>query len=152
MVDVSVNGQNYLGAFEFKFVGDLNIYRLSPMAGPIGGLTKVKLYGNGFVSSDPKEADVYVKFGTISSDRIDKANVTDYTWSDSEYHLDFNTPNTLLVDAEKNDFKLEDGVTVKKYMYASTPDISRTYTYDMPDTTGVGGPVYVQIGEMVSIA
>jgi hypothetical protein len=37
-------------------------------------------------------------------------------------------------------------------MYASTPDISRLYTYDMPDTIGVGGPVYVQIGEMVSIA
>jgi hypothetical protein len=37
-------------------------------------------------------------------------------------------------------------------MYANSPDISSIYSYDTPDTIGVGGPVYVQIGERVNIA
>jgi hypothetical protein len=37
------------------------------MAGPIGGATKVILYGEGFTSSLQKDNAVFVKFGTLSS-------------------------------------------------------------------------------------
>ena len=55
------------------------------MAGPIGGATKVILYGEGFTSSLQKENAVYVKFGTYSSQILDKSLVDDYSWSSEEY-------------------------------------------------------------------
>jgi len=55
------------------------------MAGPIGGATKVILYGEGFTSSLPKENTVYVKFGTFSSQILDKSLVDDYSWSSDDY-------------------------------------------------------------------
>jgi hypothetical protein len=55
------------------------------MAGPIGGSTKVILYGEGFTSSLPKENIVFVKFGTYSTQILDKSLVDDYTWSSDDY-------------------------------------------------------------------
>lgn len=34
VLDVSVNGQNYIGSLEFSFLRDLKIHRDVPMAGP----------------------------------------------------------------------------------------------------------------------
>ena len=150
-MDVSVNGQDYTGAFQYSFVDALKIYRISPLSGPIGGQTKVKLFGGGFTASAPHQAAVYVKFGTIEAVEIDKSEVTEWAWNDREYHEGFNTARTLLADAEKNDVKLDDGRSVKKYIAALSPDISRAYTYESPDVKGFGGPVYVQVGEKVSI-
>jgi hypothetical protein len=66
-VEVSVNGHDYLGSFQYQFVGDLQIYKISPLAGPIGGSTKVKLYGTGLGGGTAKEAPVYVKFGVVAA-------------------------------------------------------------------------------------
>ena len=140
---VSVNGQNYIGDFEFKFVGDLQIYRIAPLAGPIGGSTKVKLYGAGFRSSDPADVPVYVKFGVVSAKKIDKGQVSEVKWSETDYHSGFNTAATFLKGAERNDVKLEDGDTVEKYISATSPDVSSVYAMTSPDVKGVGGPVYV---------
>ena len=40
---------------------------------------------------------------------------------------------------------------MEKYYSAITPDITRAYTYNSPDTKGLGGPVYVHVGESVPI-
>jgi len=56
-----------------------------------------------------------------------------------------------LAEAEKNDATLEEGRDVKKYVSAISPDISRAYSYASPDVKGIGGPVYVQVGERVPI-
>lgn len=61
------------------------IDRIYPMAGPIDGATKVILYGEGFTSSLPKENTIYVKFGTYSSQILDKSLVDDYSWSSDDY-------------------------------------------------------------------
>lgn len=60
-------------------------------------------------------------------------------------------PSSLLRLAEKNDAKLEDGFTLEKYMSAVSPDISNLYGMTTPDIKGIGGPVYVQVGEKVAI-
>lgn len=54
-------------------------------------------------------------------------------------------------EAEKNDVKLEDGTNVERYMAAVSPDVSMSYSQTTPDVKGIGGPVYVQIGEKVAI-
>ena len=50
------------------------------MAGPIGGATKIILYGEGFTSSLSKENTIFIKFGTYSSQIFDKSLVDDYSW------------------------------------------------------------------------
>ena len=117
-LDVSVNGQDYLGSYKYEFVEKLEIYRISPLSGPLTGSTKLKLYGSGFNSSIPWQKKVYVKFGTADIIEMDKSNVADYTWSDSEYHDDFNFPKTTLRDAEINDVAVVEGTTVRRYMSA----------------------------------
>lgn len=73
------------------------IDRIYPMAGPIGGATKVILYGEGFTSSLQKENIFYVKFGTYSSQILDKSLVDDYTWSSDDYFQNkMKVPSQLL--------------------------------------------------------
>jgi len=50
-VEISINGQDYFGDNQLTIVDSLFIKRIYPMAGPIGGATKVILYGEGFTSS-----------------------------------------------------------------------------------------------------
>lgn len=45
------------------------------MAGPIEGATKVKFYGFGYTSSIPMDKDVFARFGTADSNKLDKSNV-----------------------------------------------------------------------------
>jgi len=52
-LEFSINGQDFLGNFAFNFVDNLEVYKISPLSGPIGGKTMVKLYGNGYTSSVP---------------------------------------------------------------------------------------------------
>ena len=108
-VDISVNGQDYLGKFPIEFVDSLDIYKIAPLSGPIGGSTKVKLYGSGFTAANSHDAPLFVKFGTIQADSIEKSQVTDYAFSDEEYHQSFNIPASLLTKAEENDPKLAEG-------------------------------------------
>jgi hypothetical protein len=64
-LEVSVNGQDYIGNYQFQIVSPLIIDRISPLSGPIGGNTDVKLYGRGFASSVPRETEAFIKFGII---------------------------------------------------------------------------------------
>lgn len=40
---------------------------------------------------------------------------------------------------------------VKKYYQAISPDISKLFSYESPDVRGMGGAVFMQIGEKVPI-
>lgn len=103
----------------------LEIYKISPLSGPIGGETNVKLYGSGFASSIPHEKPLFIKFGTIETQIVEKSEITDFTWSSDMYHSEFHTPASQLVDAEAYDYPLEEGQIVKMYIDAVTPDITR---------------------------
>ena len=65
---------------------ELKIWRISPLAGPIDGSTRVNIFGNGFNSSVPIESSVFVKFGTIEAQEVVKANVYDISWDEEAYH------------------------------------------------------------------
>lgn len=129
----------------------LEIYKISPLSGPIGGETNLKLYGSGFQSSIPHEKPLFIKFGTIESQLVEKSEITDFTWSSEVYHNEFHTPASQLIAAEAYDRPLEEGQSVKMYLEAVTPDITRQYAYTSPDVKGLGGPVYIRIGETVPI-
>lgn len=45
------------------------------MSGPIGGSTKVSIYADGINSSIPVSSSVFVKFGTIEAQDVDKSEV-----------------------------------------------------------------------------
>jgi hypothetical protein len=115
-------------------VDKLQIYRIAPMAGPVEGATKVKIYGSGFLSSMPKESELYLKFGTNEMQKIDKAAVTEGTWTDDEYYNDFHFPKQLLHQAEQSDHPIADGDAVVKYVAAKSPDVSSSLS-----PLGVGG-------------
>ena len=121
------------------------------MAGPLGGNTKVKLYGNGLTSSIPAEAEVFVKFGVVDAQSMGKSLVQDKAWSAADYYNELGLQHLQLRQAEQHDKLLEEGTTVKAYFSARSPDVSKSYEIGSPDVLGSGGPVYVQLGERVPI-
>ena len=50
------------------------------MAGPNEGHTRVKLFGTGFNGGQNRE-DVHVKWGVVSTAKVEKDQVLDYIWS-----------------------------------------------------------------------
>jgi hypothetical protein len=133
-----------MGNFQITFVENLKVLKLSPLAGPIEGGSKVKFYGYGYTASIPKDKEVYVKFGTAESIRMDKSNVNEQDkWSNEEYHNEMNIPKGILMTAEANDITIEEEVGLRSYFGALTPDISKTYSKSSPDYRNMGGPVYV---------
>lgn len=47
-LDVSVNGQNFAGGFNYTFTEILEIHRTVPMSGPLTGNANTKLIGTGY--------------------------------------------------------------------------------------------------------
>jgi len=66
-LEFSINDHDYFGNYPFAFVEKLELYKISPLSGPLGGRTAVKLYGTGMLSSIPKETEVFVKFGNVEA-------------------------------------------------------------------------------------
>lgn len=152
-LDISVNGIDYFGSYSIQIVEALTNIRISPMSGPIQGGTKVKLYGTGYTQSDPKDAPVYIKFGNLASEALDKSNVAENdTWSnDKFYNQELHLPKSILNDAEANDQAVTDEQALKSYMSISSPDISNQFSSDQYDSRYAGGPVYIQLTERVPI-
>ena len=86
-LEISSNGIDFTGNFQITIVENLKAFRLSPMAGPIEGGTRVKLYGYGYMSSIPKSTDLFVRFGSFDSQPMEKSNVNEgEKWNDDTYH------------------------------------------------------------------
>lgn len=134
-----------------KFVEKLLIHKISPMAGPLGGKTKVNVYSQGINSTIPVSSSVYLKFGTIEADDIEKEDVYDESWSSEKYYEEMHLSQGHLKKAEENDWELTEGQSMLKWMAAKTPDVSRVYSYTDPDWTGMGGPVFLEIGERITL-
>ena len=114
------------------------------MAGPIKGSTQVKFYGTGFTASQPRDTEVLVKFGDFDRQVLTKNAVTDISWNEDAFYNELHLTKTSLHNAEENDSQISSGDSVKAYISATTPDISRDYSEDKY-THGMGGPVYVQV-------
>ena len=81
-LDITVNGQDYAGNFDFEITDPVDLFRVAPQSGPREGNTKVKMIGSGFTSS---KSDVYSKFGTINTEKLNKQQAMTFAWSDSDY-------------------------------------------------------------------
>lgn len=64
ILDVSANGYDYAGHFDFMFTNNLEVYRIQPLCGPNEGGTPVNLIGTGFHASE----DVKVKWGVVATE------------------------------------------------------------------------------------
>lgn len=144
-LDISVNGQEYAGDFNFVFSDVLDLYRIVPMAGPNEGSTKVKLVGSGFNSG---KEDVFVKWGVVDTEKQLKENVLDYIWSEADFVSNSLPPgNEVLLaykkeayNVEKKDFELYEGQKLKNYVVAHAPKLSNWNATH-------GGPIYLSVGE-----
>lgn len=151
-LEVSANGFDYMGSFQITIVENLKALKISPMAGPIEGGSKVKFYGFGFTQSIPKDTEVYVRFGTADSQLLDKSSVNEQDkFNNDAYHNELNIPKGLMLKAEENDVKIDDDSGIRTYFGAITPDFSGLYSKYSPDVRSIGGPVYVQLSERVGI-
>lgn len=77
-LDVSVNGQDYMGDLPFTIYDALDLYRIVPLAGPNEGKTRVKLIGSGYTST---KEDVYFKWGILETELCTKSTVIEYIWN-----------------------------------------------------------------------
>jgi hypothetical protein len=107
-LDVSFNGLDYYGNYPMSMVDALSTYRLSPLCGPIIGGTSVNIYGSGFNSSVPQEAEVMIKFGTTHQQAVDKSLIEGNQWNDDDYHDELHLSDKLLKLAEANYPDIED--------------------------------------------
>jgi hypothetical protein len=82
-MSISINGQNFLDAFDFESSAPVDVYRIIPQCGPKEGKTKVKMMGSGFVS--PNKDDVFGKFGTIGVNRFEKELVVNQAWNQKDW-------------------------------------------------------------------
>jgi len=81
-LQVSLNGQNYIGNLEFTFLRDLKIHRDIPMAGPQKHENALTLVGQGY---HLKGRDADLKWGTQSTSPIPPAKINDYSYSSDEF-------------------------------------------------------------------
>jgi hypothetical protein len=96
-------------------------------------------------------SQVYLKFGTVEADDIEKENVFDQTWDEDAYYKEMHLSQGNLKKAEENDWALSSGQSMLKWIAAKSPDVSKIYTYNSPDVWGMGGPVSLEIGEKVKL-
>lgn len=112
-LEVSVNGQDYMGNYQLNVVDPLRVMKLSPMSGPIGGSTEIKLFGSGFTSSVPKDAEVLIKFGNLDRQALDKKGVTEINWNEESFYEGLKIPKNLMHGADEYDQKLGEGDAIK---------------------------------------
>ena len=76
-LDIALNGQNFVGNFDFTFTEPLIIHRSVPMAGPLEGESSTLLIGQGFRPLDVN-LNYDVKWGTIETQVLPRREVQDY--------------------------------------------------------------------------
>ena len=79
-LDVSINGYNFGGGFNYTFTEPLILHRTVPMAGPYTGNNATVLIGQGFRPRDPKKI-FSDKWGPLLTQVMEKDAVSDYMWT-----------------------------------------------------------------------
>jgi len=73
-LDISINGYNFVGSFDFVFTEPLILHRTVPMSGPLTSSTNTFLIGQGFRALSTK-INYNVKWGPIITDFMPRADV-----------------------------------------------------------------------------
>lgn len=162
-LEVSLNGYNFIGSFEFIFTEPLILHRTVPMAGPLTVNTNTFLIGQGFRSNNPK-FNYNVKWGTIMSDEMPRPDIKDYQW-DLERFMNTieGSDNLRAYIYEASRFARVDTAMFTETEYRSVyrysdrlidPQGSKITPVgsDVPYKTAYnGGPWYVEVGRDISI-
>lgn len=148
-LDVSVNGQEYIGDFTFTFYEALDVFRIAPLAGPNEGKTRVKIFGSGFKTNSSD--DVFVKWGIVETQKLLKEDVLDYIWDENDFisHTMVQGSDILMAYKKESynsrivDAPIKDRTRLRTYVTQSPrlPNWSKTH----------GGPMYMSMGEHFQI-
>ena len=131
-LDVTVNGYDYYGGFDFLFTDRLEIYRIQPPSGPNEGRTEVKFIGTGFRA----QQEIRVKWGVVDLELLEKDKLAAYLGVNFEKDNDYSSSSDSVIQIKQRDIEQK-----KSYdtLYLISPKLSNW------DKTN-GGPVYVEIG------
>ena len=162
-LDISVNGYNFAGNFDFTFTEPLLLHRTVPMAGPLGVNSNTFLIGQGFRAISPK-LSYDVKWGAIMTDTMPRAEVASYAWDLSTF--EHTIPGSEALRAyiyEASRFARVDTAMHSTTEYRSIYRMSNRMLdteggkitpvgSSVPYKTAVnGGPWYVEVGRDVKI-
>ena len=138
-MDLSINGMDFHGNFDFKFTEPLDVYRINPTAGPMGGNNKIRMIGSGY--KDTKEA-AFAKFGTVTTQRLAKKEVTQMLWNEASYMatMDLTVYDLRLYKHKDHDMFESDSYDSIEVMVPAAPSGSQT------KDKMLGGPMYVSVG------
>lgn len=131
-LDITANGYDYYGGFDFLFSDRIEIYRLSPLSGPNEGGTTVKLLGSGLKATE----DVKVKWGVVDMELLDKEKLANYLGAsaDQEFEGIISKESLKPIHQRKIDSqKTYDSLKLK------APQLSHW-------TKTNGGPIYIEVG------
>lgn len=81
-MDVTLNGQQWFGSYDFTFTRNLVMHRDVPMAGPNYNSTGIRVLGRGFRL---KTRSPSVKWGLQSTERMNLTSISDYTYTDDGF-------------------------------------------------------------------
>lgn len=155
-LQISVNGQDYMSSYSINIVDELKNLRISPMAGPIMGGTNITVWGTGYTVSQPVTAPLYIKFGNLDYSKINKEEVTQAPYFSKDYYYDELKMHPFRLRPAINRMqKVSEGKTLDRYQYVQSPDL-RHYFHRSKNRSDIwikqrGGPVLVQIGELLTL-
>lgn len=78
-MDVSLNGQQWFGAYSFTFMKEMRLHRDIPMSGPNNNnATAIKLVGQGYKL---RARTPSLKWGLQTTEAMNMSSIKDYTYS-----------------------------------------------------------------------
>ena len=147
-MDISVNGQDFAGNFNFTFYDSLDLYRIAPMSGPNIGGTRVNMIGSGFSSA---KDEVFFRWGVLETERTQKDQVLDYIWNEQNFLLNTMLPGSEVLLAFKKEtynFMIKNHNTTEGQKLKTTTG----HAPHLPNWNFThGGPIYVAVGEHLQV-
>ena len=165
-LDLSINGYNFRGGFNYTFTEPLILHRDVPMAGPIWGNNATTLIGQGFRPIDPKK--IYSdKWGPLLTQTMPRDEISDYFWTQRGFENFIEGSGELkayiyeAVSFPRIDTKMYETITYSQITKPSVKTLdeyptgktsSRRMLSDTPyHVTETGGPWYVEVGLDIKI-
>jgi hypothetical protein len=131
-VDVTTNGYDYTGNFDFIFTDRMEVYRVSPLSGPNEGGTDVKLVGSGFRAQE----DVALKWGVVNMEVMDKEKVSSLLGSKFGKENDYSSASETIIPVHQRSI---DNQKTYDALNMRSPKLDNWHKTH-------GGPIYLEVG------
>ena len=145
-LDIAVNGQDFKGGFDFYITQELIIHRTVPMAGPVQGLSRTRIIGQGF---KPRSRNVDLKWGVLETAIVHREEVTEYIYQQIAFENMIEGSEELKSYIyEASNYQRVDTTLYENYTYHSIY-MNNPKMWNWTRTHG--GPYYVEVGNNVKI-